>query len=461
MKQAATVFLLLFFSLSLWAQEDPSGEENPDDGTPRGAASWDDDDKPPPPQKKYVLKNRVFELSLVNFNIDASNSFAAAGDIIRDPLDMIKSEKFFKDSVSINLNDFFHGFTLLFGTTIDPVSLNFNWQDKWGFGLDIGRVNAAGNVTISENVLSFKETDNEKFGAGGAVFVDVGIPVFFHWDEVKIKIRPSVYLPVVYAEPGITYSYRQIEDPDTGNSGMRWQADFNDTRVYSVFGLQNLSKPDFGAVGQELLDNAWDIAGKNLGYDFSIGAEYPLYDWLDIGVDIINIPVPFANARLNRYMQVTGQAYFDTSLLDLTGMFMDNNGLPDNIYGMSYDISYNDDGSKEIYRPFKTLFYAKCRPFEESPGFSLIPSLGFSLSNIYTQFASIEGGLSARWDVSNMLITTLGINYNDRKWKNGVDFVLNLRVFELDLGISSQSSDFLKSWQGAGLGAVFGIKLGW
>jgi hypothetical protein len=106
------------------------------------------------------------------------------------------------------------------------------------------------------------------------------------------------------------------------------------------------------------------------------------------------------------------------------------------------------------------LFYAKYRP-NESQIFSLIPSLGFSISRLYAQLGSIEGGLSARCDLSNIFITTIGINYNDRRWKNSIDFVLNLRVFEFDLGISFQSSDFVKSFQGAGLGVAVGFKFGW
>jgi len=414
----------------------------------------------PPPKKRYTLKNRIFELSLLNLNLDFSNSFIAAGDVILDPVNMIKTEKFFKDSVSINLNDFFKGFTFLFNTFLEPVSLNFNWKDKWGFGLDIGHINVAGNLLLSGNLLSFNETDNDKFGIGAAVFADVGIPVFFHYDEVKIKIRPSAFLPVVYTEPSITYSYKQMPDTGTGMSGMRLEVNY-DVCVYSIVSMQGLFNNDMGAVWQDLQDNAWGIARNNLGYDISLSLEYPWYDWLDIGVDIINIPVYKAN--LNNYMEITGDpAFFDSSKINIAGIGGDEEIL-DGVYGYpeKIDPQYGSDGSKKIYRPFTMLFYARWRPFYYSPEFSLIPSLGFSINPLYEQIASIEGGLSARWDVSNMLITTIGINYNDRRWKNSLDFILNLRAFELDLGISFQSSDFVKSFQGAGLGMNVGLKFGW
>jgi hypothetical protein len=82
---------------------------------------------------------------------------------------------------------------------------------------------------------------------------------------------------------------------------------------------------------------------------------------------------------------------------------------------------------------------------------------------LYPRIAAVEGGLSARFDANtaNVFITTPGINYNDRRWINSADFVLNLRAFEFDLGISFQSQSFVISWQGAGLGINIGLKFGW
>jgi hypothetical protein len=453
-KKALVLFVIFIFPMSLWAQE----EEAPNDDSRIGIITWEEEQEPPP-KKRYAIKNRRFEISLFNFDVSLSNSFIAADYVIRNPIDMMQTGKLFKDSVSINLNDFLRGFQFNFDTVIDPLSLNFNWKDKWGFGLDIGHVNVTGNLLLSGNLLSVNEAKNDKFGAGGAVFVDCGIPVFFHYNEFKIKIRPSVFLPVVYTEPNIRYSYRKIVDEETGDSAMRLQVNY-DMRVYSVVGLQGFKNNDFGDIGQDLQDNAWGIARNNLGYDFSLGVEYPWYDWLDVGVDIVNIPVPFANASLNHYMQIDGEAFFDASKIDIGKVYEDKK-MPEDAYGYpkDFEIKYKN-GSVEIYRPFTMLFYAKYRP-NESQIFSLIPSLGFSISRLYAQLGSIEGGLSARCDLSNIFITTIGINYNDRRWKNSLDFILNLRAFEFDFGISFQSSDFVKSFQGAGLGVAVGFKFGW
>jgi len=455
MKKISVLLILFLISLPLWTQEKAAPEPAADQGTSQGSTGKN---KTPPPKKRFALKNRGFEISLANVDLNFSNNFLSANDFIYDPIKMIKTGKFFRDSVSINLNEFFGGFTFLFGTTIKPLSLNFNWKDKWGFGLDIGHIYATGNLQLSENLLSFKETNEDKLGAGMAVFADVGIPVFFHYKDLKIKIRPSVFLPVVYTEPNITYSYRQVIDPITGDSGMRFQANY-DIRVYSMVDMRGFGDNDFDAMGRNLRDNAWDIAKNNLGYDISLGLEYPLCNWLDLGVDITNIPLVMAN--LNHYMGIDGEVYVDTSKIDIASL-VNGNASPEDAFGYPEDmeIKYNNDGSVKIYRPFTMLFFAKCRPFG-SPVFSLIPSLGFSLNPLYTQLGSIEGGLSMRLDLANIFITTIGVNYNDRKWKDSLDFALNLRAFELDFGVSFQSPDFVKSFKAAGLGVNVGMKFGW
>jgi hypothetical protein len=451
-KKIFVVFILLFISLSLWAQEDDPSNDNV-----RSGLTWEDDEQTPPTKKRFAIKNRVFELSLINFDIGLSNSFLAASDVVNDA----GGGKFFKEKVSINLNDFLKGFSFNFGVVIKPLSLNFNWKDNWGFGLDIGHTNVTGNLQLSGNLLSFNEAKNDRFGTGAAVFTDFGIPVFFHYRTFKIKIRPSVFLPLVYTEPNITYSYMQLPETDTRASGMRLEINY-DIRVYSVVNMQGIEDGNFDAFGENF--NAWDIAKNNLGGDFSLGVEYPLFDWLDLGVDITNIPLVMAT--LNYYMQITGKPVFFESQINIEGKPPSKGddydyGYPNPENREDLKIEYNNNGSKKIYRPFTMLFYAKYRPFEATPWFSLIPSLGFSLNPLFAQLGSVEGGLSARMDLSNLFIATIGINYNDRRWKNSIDLILNLRAFELDFGISFQSSDFAKSFQGAGFGVAIGLKFGW
>jgi hypothetical protein len=443
---------MIFISLFLWAQDD-TDDFLSDIWEPEDVEMEEYETEPPPP-KKFRLKNRTVEFSIANISVDISNSFIAAADIFRNPFyllwninDIIKDPVLiYQDKIVIDLDDFFNGFKFNFGAVVMPFSLNFNRHDKWGFGLDIGHVSVMGNVFLSGNMMRLKKIKDDKFGVGAAVFADVGIPVFFHVNELKIKMRPAAYVPILYAEPNVIYTGKNVKE------GTYLKIDYN-MRIYSLVDLND-------GILKGLQDNAWDIPRNNMGYDFRLGMEYPLDYGLDLGVDIVNIPVPFAAAKLNHYSQINGKAVLDTSSIDLADLTNDGMNMEDVFdYNYEYKSGYDSKG-KNIYRPFVMLFYANYRPFDTRV-FSLIPSLGFSINWLYPQIFSLEGGLSACFDFANIFILVPGINYNDHQWKNSIDFVLNLRAFELDFGLSMQSQDFIKSFRGAGLGVNFGLKFGW
>jgi len=440
---------MMFVSLFLWAQDDDDNFA-PNIQEPEKSAG-------------FRLKNRTVELSIANISFDFTNNFIALMDIFNNPLYMIlhindiKQDPalIYRDNIVIDVDNFFDSFRFNFNSVIKPFSFNFNKNDNWGFGFDIGHINAMGNVSVSGNVLRLKKAENEKIDASAAVFADIGIPIFFHVNEYKIKIRPAVYLPILYSKPSITYKNIDI-------GGGTYIETVYDMRVYTPVDMDN-------DIMQGLKDNAQDIPMNNLGYDFGLSVEYPWNYNLDIGVNIVNIPIPFATAKLHYYSQLTGYAIFDTSEIDLSEVGKENElgeeqelkDILKKTWREEHETGYRYDlDGKKIYRPFSMLFYLNYRPFD-SRILSLIPSLGFSLNWLYNKIFSLEGGLSARFDFANIFIPVLGMSYADRKWKNSVDLAFNLRVFELDFGFSMQSYNLLKSFKGSGLGVNFGIKLGW
>jgi hypothetical protein len=446
----------------LWAQDSKDNDSTPDTQE-ENIIKEDDTPSETSEKKKFRLKNRTVELSVANISFGFSNDVIAAADIIKNPFYIIKNindikndpSLVYKDTVDIDIDNFSKGINFNFDAAIKPFSFNFNWKDKWGFGLDIAHIDVMGDISLSGNMLTLKESKLEKSGVGAAVFIDVGIPVFFHASNLKIKVRPAVYLPLLYTEPSITY---------TGQDGTNFNISYN-MYIYAPFIMSGLQDGNMDALTQDMQDNYRNMLKNNLGYDFKLSAEYPLNRWFDIGVDFVNIPVPFATAKLNHFLQYQGEAFFNTNKIDINKIIENEGDLPENFWDDVYGYTNNDpvtgydSAGKRIFRPFTMLFYAYYRPFG-SRIFSLIPSLGFSFNRLYTRPAAVEGGLSACFDFANIFITTLGVNYNDHKWKNSVDFVLNLRVFEFDLGLVFQSQNFVKSWQGAGLGVNFGLKLG-
>jgi len=435
-KKNLFLLIMLFFAVFAWAEDDDDDDDDDDRPAQEGQSQ--------PGGKRPGIRNRTFEISLANVSVGASNDFLTAKD-------------FFQETLVINIDDLLNGFRLNLGAAIKPLSLNFNWKDRWGFGLDFAHIGIFGNLSLSGSMVSLETAEDDRFGAGMAVFVDVlGVPVFFHTrDDLKVKIRPAAFFPLLYTEPGITYNF----------DGSRLSVDY-DMRVYTPISLEGILGG--GALTDVLtMDTVWQILNNNLGFDLSLALEYPLYHWLDIGADIVNLPIPFAAPRLNHYTQLRDSLYVDSSKIDLADIIPTKEGeeikIPDDAYHLpgSFQPEYGyDSGGKALYRPFKMLFYANYRPFD-SAILTLMPSLGFSISRLYASIGSIEGGVSARLDLGNIFIATLGMNYTDRKWKHSLDLVLNFRAIELDVGVSLQSPGFLKSFQASGLGVNVGVKLGW
>jgi hypothetical protein len=466
------VFLILFVgSFALWAWDEPSENPFENEGDPPVAGSlnsWDEEEPPPPRRKEFKLKNRAFEIGIANLNVGFANNFIATDDFItRTALsDFFKNGDIFRDEVEIDINKFLDGFLFDFGLDIRSFFFNINVKDKWGFGLDIARIETSGNFGISGDLLGLKQAKNDRdTGAGAAVFFDTGIPIFFFIEEYKIKFRPSVFIPLAYLPPGgVSYSYQPSStkfNDDITIKGVKIIATY-DIGLYTLIPMKDYlngaANPDPLAMGQSLLDK-WE----GFGYDFNLSVEYPYDETLDLGVNLTHIP--FIPAKSGYRMGIKGEAWADTSKINFYELVKDDVNMDELIegaYGYTEDfkIVYREDELK-ILRPFKMIAYADWRPFDDTRAVALIPSLGFAINPLYVEPGSIEGGLSIRFDLGNIFIATFGINYNDRKWKNSIDCtLLNLYIFQIDLGLVFQSQDFVESWRGAGFALNFGFKIG-
>ena len=447
-----------------WAQHDDDADDD-DDADNWGVWAWEvqeDEGLIPPSRERFAFRNRTFELSLLQTNFRIGNTFIAYRDFFQGPFRILGNlmradgfadfldnpSNYYIDNIVINLDDLFNGFLLNFGLNAAPLSININIRDEWGFGLDIAHLSVTGALNLPQNVLNLGDGEN-LFGVGGAAFMEFGIPVFFHTHGFRVNVRPAAYLPLIHLRPGITYT----------RSRHRIDVSY-DMRVFSAFDLEGMfgDNGDADIMGN-IMENPAGFVMNGLGYDISLGVEYPLFPWLSVGVNIVNIPL--FPGRLDYYMRLQGNAFFDSSYIDLGGLFDDNGDILDGVFDITTeDASFGANAGRRILRPFTMLFYANYFPVG-TPTIVIIPSLGFSINQLHARIASLEGGVSARFDLANILITTFGINYNDRMWRNSFDLALNLRALEIGFGIAMQSPRFVGSFRGQGVGVNFGLKMGW
>jgi len=415
MKKIFLILIVLFVIMPfcLYAQEEiDESEDN---------FYEDQEEFPHDPDGPFRIKKRSIEIGFLHTNVGFSNNFLTFGDI-------------FQEKLIVDIDKLEDGFRMNLDAGITPLYFTYNKNDIWGFGLSIG-AEAAGILDLSGDMLTFKEAVDEKSDVGGAAFAQIQFSGFFHIKKFKIIIKPSLYYPLFYLEPDLSYTYKNVVDGTIIDLKYK-------LRAYLPLSTEDSSSGLSAAPG----------------VDFHLGAEFPLSEALgltdkfklldfDVGVDIINLPM--VPAQMKDYIEYSGRIGSDTPI-----SFSEF----DSFSTESEDISGEE--KKYILRPFKMLFWAEWRPFN-SKIISFTPIMGFAVNPLYSQPGSFEGSVKTRFDLANLFITTIGIGYHDRMWKNSIDFALNFRAFEFDLGLDLRSSSFAKSWSGGGFGMNLGFKFGW
>lgn len=374
------------------------------------------------------IKDRKFEIGLSHINLGISNDFLSTSDI-------------FKKTFILDLDELGKGFNMNMNMFVSPLFFNYNNDGHWGFGFSTG-LSFSGDISLSGDMLLFKESRNNKSELAAAVFAELGAPVFFHVDNFKIKVRPTVYYPLMYMKSDVKYTYYNTVIDGEGRTVFKFELD---PLIYTAFSMD-----DFNGLT------------ASPGLDFHIGAEYPLSKVL--GLTNIHSLLDF-NVGLDFY----GIPLFSSTMKDyMTTPFIVGSDEPMNIFNIDDDDeSFITEGEteygqkkKNVFRPFKMHVWADWHPLG-SEFLTVTPLMGFSVNSIYNNPASFEWSLKGGINLYNLFIPSIKIGYYDRLWKNNLDLILNLRAFQLDLGLSLQASTFAKSWSGGGFGFNFGFKFGW
>jgi hypothetical protein len=71
-----------------------------------------------------------------------------------------------------------------------------------------------------------------------------------------------------------------------------------------------------------------------------------------------------------------------------------------------------------------------------------------------------NAGMEAQLNLKRIFSLALSSGCRERIWRRNVGIMLNLRVFQLDLGVSRQSRSFVDGFKLKGLGAAAGLRPG-
>jgi hypothetical protein len=418
MKKIPLLLMICFLILPLRAY---AGDDSPPDSDSNSSGNSNSSGGP------VHIKNRIFELGFLNLNLGLSSDILGFSD------GLLSFASIFQETIVLDMDNFSDGLRINLGIGIVPVYFNIN-LGSWGIGISTN-LEAMGNFGLSGKLLTLSRAIDDKPDMNGALFASVGINTFFNIKKFKIKFKPSLFYTIAYFKPDITYTF----DPDSGNI---LKFDY-DMQIYTAFPAE-----DAGNFG-----NDPDIT-PTPGFDFSLGVEYALSKDFDIGLEFINIPI--VPSVLKSYVQYLGSIggdepidLFGDGMDSLFSMFDDSDSEP--IYGTGY---------LETRRPFRMSAFINWRVLG-TPFLTLTPMIGFSVNQLYVKEFTMEFGMNARLNWSNMFLITAGMNYIDRIWRNSIDFAFNLRLFEFNIGFDMRSHDFIKSWTGGGFGINMGFMLGW
>jgi hypothetical protein len=410
MKKLAAL-LLFSFALSLWAQDKPH--------------------------------------RLVEVGIDAAGSFANSyvrtGDIFK--------EKIVLDMPQIS-GDLKNGLEVFFDARWEAF-LNLNLGSFWGFGFFAG-MDARGQFKIPQSMFKLlaegnqdDKTYSDDLPLGGAVFFETGFWASAKIRRIKFTVRPAYFLPLAYlSNPKVNYAFA-INDNGSVTVAGNYKVDVYSPLPRDEFVILNDIAGGVGDTGA--LSGAINIATmlEKGGMDLILRAEYPALHNLVVGGSLSHIPL--IPAQLTDKYSLNGSFEMEKTLEDVLN---NDFALPD----LEQSATYGAD-HKTVFRPFKIGADAIYRPFAIRL-VTLRPQAALVFNGIYETPVYLDFGITGELNLVDLLIIDVGTRLEDLVWKERVGLTLNFKVIEFSVGVTTQSQQFIRSFQGAGFAVDLGVRVG-
>jgi len=372
--------------------------------------------------------DRIFEVT-ADVGLSASNNYFPLSDMFQNPMviDFNAMDKALQSD----------GFALTAGGT-GELGINLRLSPQCRMGLFIG-TDATGFTSLPKSLfdlISQGNTLDQTFSGNldmrGDVFAEMGAWFGTRILGFDVTVRPAYYIPIIHVgNSSATYSMQT-----TSSGAMTANVQAN-VPVYSIVPLN--SSIDSSSILANLL--------RCGGVDLTLGAEYPLFNWLALGVDLVHIPIILAT--LDQRTQFQYNASF--SMNNLLANYSSNS-----LYQTSQSSSaVSDTDSTTVARPLDLGVHAVFYPFS-TPILSLTPNIGMGIYD----GTYMNGGLKAEMNFRGWFVFSLSSQFEDRLWNEQVGMALNMKLFEIDVLVGGQSSDFQSSFT-CGVSASVGAKIGY
>ncbi len=381
---------------------------------------------------KNFFSQRYFEIKY-GTDVDFSSNLFALNDIMKKDL-VIDLRKIADDCPEDGFN---------IRSDISPrVEVNLNIKD-FHLGFSSG-VEMYESIVIGKDVFDFLgygnsigETMDFTFDNDTDVFAYSQIDVGFKVGKFKFKVQPAVFKPVISVRGG--GGSMSVLNSTEGNLEVDMDLDLD---IYSMVPLK--SNGDAVEVDEDKIGSAF--AG-GYGFDFGGDVSYALSKSLSLGT---NFRVPVIPGHLLNRSNIQAGFEYDVQFKDFK-----------NAEKTSKDTTVkNEEANLAINRPLKWSLYLD----KDILGtlFNARASGGFGIRRPFCDEAVIYPEYYFGFTLNLINVFKIGVStqYTDQLFIHQLGTTLNVRIIQLDLGISTQSSSFKKSMSVAGIGAYAYVTMG-
>jgi hypothetical protein len=370
--------------------------------------------------------------------VSFANSYLRTSDVFAEKITMDISK------VAGDLGDGLGVFLDAHGETF----VNFNLGARWGFGFFAG-VDGLGQFKIPQSMIELlaegyqtDKTYSDNFGLGGAVFFETGFWASAKIRRIKFTVRPAYYLPLTYvSDSRVNYTVALTDDGSVMVEGNY------KVEMYTPLPLYGLESLDDIDIILDRIDIA-DMFGKG-GVDLVLRAEYPVRRNFIVGGTLGHIPL--VPAQLTDKYTLSGGFTLNKTIEEILDKDFE---MPEPDSFRTYET-----GHKAVFRPFKIGVDAVYRPFYIRL-LTLKPEAALVFNSIYNTPVYLDFGITGEVNLARIFTVDVGTHLEDLVWKERIGFTFNFRLLEFRAGLTTQSQDFLRSFQGAGFALDFGFRIG-
>jgi len=383
---------------------------------------------------KNFFSSRFFEIK-VGADVDFSNNLFTANEYLKKDLviDLRKiADECPKDGFNLradaapkaemNLN--IAGIHIGFASGVDiyeSLTVGKDFFDFLGYGNSIGQ-------TLNFNIVD--DTD---------VFAYSQVDVGFSIGKFKINVVPALFIPIISIRGG-GGSVTVLNDSD-GNLDLSMNLNLD---VYSAVELKTQEDGNNVSFDTSKIETA--LKG-GYGFDLGGGVTLPLSSSFSV---IGTCRIPIIPGHLNYKSNVQGGFDYHMQLNDF-----------ENAEKTERETTVTNVEEKlAVHRPLKLNLYADKNFFGTL--INLRGGAGFGIRRPFCDAAVFypEYYLGATLNLIDIFKLGVSTQYRDQLFIHQLGTTLNVRLLQFDLGISSQSASFKKSFSGAGIGAYTYVTIG-